>query len=213
MATLENLVNETTDIKNNVIECRDTLKQILIGKDVEVLESENKLSLLIDKIDGLDEIDTGKLWLYKYGQDCTDVTGGFTCKLTDVVTSNWSTQKVGDLTDTYIYHSSSSTRTFVSNVTSNKVDLTGYSKINFEFENIYYMDSRDYIQFTIKTDYSVNSSNVGVTWIYLSDVYKKGKKVLSIDISNLNTSYYISLHSGLYGNPCYNYIYNVWLEK
>lgn len=50
MATLKSLVDETINIKNELVECRDTLKQILINKEIEVLESENKLSNLIDEV-------------------------------------------------------------------------------------------------------------------------------------------------------------------
>ena len=58
MASLIAKVDEEFDIQNNeidslnteLVECRDTLKQILIDKNVQNLEDENKLSALIDKV-------------------------------------------------------------------------------------------------------------------------------------------------------------------
>ena len=61
MASLITKVDEEFNDKNNeidslnteLVECRDTLKQILIDKKIEGLENENKLSALIDKIKSL----------------------------------------------------------------------------------------------------------------------------------------------------------------
>ena len=50
MPTLKNLVDEVVNIENELIECRDTLKQILIDKKVEGLENESRMSSLIDKV-------------------------------------------------------------------------------------------------------------------------------------------------------------------
>ena len=77
MATLKNLVDETTNIKNNIVRCRDTLKQILIDKKIEGLENENKLSTLVDKINILDDYSPNILGLYKNGNEYTNVTGGW----------------------------------------------------------------------------------------------------------------------------------------
>ena len=49
MATLKSLVDETTNIKNELIECHGNLKNILISKYVECTDND-KLSSLIAKI-------------------------------------------------------------------------------------------------------------------------------------------------------------------
>ena len=49
MATLKSLVNETTNIKNELVECHATLKNNLIEKDVECSE-DDKLAVLVDKV-------------------------------------------------------------------------------------------------------------------------------------------------------------------
>lgn len=53
MATLKNLVDETTNIKNEIVDCHSNLSRILTSKNVEVSEEDNKLSSLIDKIEDI----------------------------------------------------------------------------------------------------------------------------------------------------------------
>ena len=77
MATLKTLVNETTNIKNELVECRDNLKQILIDKKMEGLDGNDNLSTLINKVDDFDEFIPPILYLYKNGDECMDVTGGW----------------------------------------------------------------------------------------------------------------------------------------
>ena len=49
MATLKNLVDETTNIKNELVACHSNLKNSLIEKGVECSEGDKMLSL-IDKV-------------------------------------------------------------------------------------------------------------------------------------------------------------------
>ena len=52
MATLKSLVDETTNIKNELVECHTNLKNNLIAKGVECSE-DDKMSSLVDKIDSI----------------------------------------------------------------------------------------------------------------------------------------------------------------
>lgn len=52
MTTLKNLVDETTNIKNELVSCHSNLKNNLIKKGVKC-SSTDKMSSLIDKIDGI----------------------------------------------------------------------------------------------------------------------------------------------------------------
>ena len=52
MATLEQLVNETTNIKNELKTCHSNLKNALAKKGVEVVE-EDKMSSLINKVNSI----------------------------------------------------------------------------------------------------------------------------------------------------------------
>ena len=52
MATLKSLVDETTNIKNELVECHSNLKNNLIAKGVECSE-DDKMSSLIDKLSNI----------------------------------------------------------------------------------------------------------------------------------------------------------------
>ena len=55
MATLKNLVDETTNIKNELITCHTNLRNNLIAKGVECSDTD-KMTSLIDKVDSLNVI-------------------------------------------------------------------------------------------------------------------------------------------------------------
>lgn len=52
MSTLKNLVDKTTNIKNELVECHSNLKNNLIEKGVECSDTD-KMTSLIDKVDSL----------------------------------------------------------------------------------------------------------------------------------------------------------------
>ena len=87
----------------------------------------------------------------------------------------------------------------------NKIDLTNYSHINFDVQNIESSGySRYYIKDTIDLDASCSSDNYCV-----QDSEINKRKVISIDVSNLNGEYYI------YQNDYFGMgtnIYNIWLD-
>ena len=69
MPNLNDLTNEITNIKNDIVTCHSNLKNKLIDKGVEV--TDEKLSGLIDKVD---EIKGGgnilPEWCYSSSEDC-----------------------------------------------------------------------------------------------------------------------------------------------
>ena len=74
MTTLKNLVDETTNIKNELVACHSNLKNNLIKKGVKC-SSTDKMSSLIDKIDGIvvgDNVIAGSsLQLFNYTSSTT----------------------------------------------------------------------------------------------------------------------------------------------
>ena len=89
-SSLKDLVDRQELLTNNIEVQKNTLKSILENKNVEVSEEENKLSILINKVNQLGRIPQ-KLYLYKDGDECVGTTGGFDSyekRLTTVFTKN-----------------------------------------------------------------------------------------------------------------------------
>ena len=59
MATLKSLVDETTNIKNELVECHSNLKNNLIAKGVECNDTDKMLSL----INKVENIELGRKWI------------------------------------------------------------------------------------------------------------------------------------------------------
>ena len=76
MANLKNLVDETTNIKNELVECHTNLKNNLIEKGVECSDTD-KMSSLIDKITLFDKYAPNPLMLYENGEEYVNITGGY----------------------------------------------------------------------------------------------------------------------------------------
>ena len=130
MPTLKSLVDETTNIKNEIVECRDTLRQILIDKKIQDLENENKLSILIDKVKML--IDAPSvLYLYKDGDSYTNITGGYT--INNDTASTGSDCNLTFSSDRIISNNFISNKQCRSScVTNYPIDLTNYKKLIFK---------------------------------------------------------------------------------
>ena len=68
---IEVMKNKLSDIYDYVdrelVSEANRLKNILVSKNVEVSEEENKLSILIQKVDEMENPNANKLWLYKEG--------------------------------------------------------------------------------------------------------------------------------------------------
>ena len=67
-SSLKDLVDRQELLTNNIEEQKNTLKEILISKNIEVADSENKLSILIQKVEELKE-DDSIAWLFKDGNE------------------------------------------------------------------------------------------------------------------------------------------------
>lgn len=75
-SSLKDVIDRQELLNNNIEIQKNNLKNILVGKNVEVAE-ENKLSSLIDKVNELGDAPPPPLYLYREGDECVDVTGGF----------------------------------------------------------------------------------------------------------------------------------------
>ena len=209
MATLKTLVDETTNIKNELKECYSNLKNNLVEKGVECSDSD-KMSSLIDKVN---ELGDAPLYLYKEGDECIDITGGF-----EAITlrDNGKGSITNTKETTYLYTSvqcSQALPKFAGYSTKNKINLSAYSRLIFEYDyscNTSEINNR----FGVINDKTTSSNiSIGDRFIASSSTTVVGNKIISsVDISSIKSSYYISYACG-YNNSIQTIkMYNIWLE-
>ena len=209
MATLKTLVDETTNIKDEIVECHTSLSSILTSKNVEISE-EDKMSDLISKVELLSEY-IPPLYLYKEGNECIDITGGWKGALT-YTTSYWTGgQSIGTFNDSCVNLKTSAIRSLRRICTSKKINVSNYNTLYIELNQKTSTSSYGGTQLVV-----LNSLSEQTNWIPASvKASATGVKVVySINLSNLNSSYYIGVVASVdYSGAVEADIYNIWLEK
>ena len=209
MATLKSLVDETTDIKNEIVECHSNLLSMLTSKNVEVSE-EDKMLDLIGKVDLLDEY-CPPLYLYKEGDKCIDITGDWIDKFEYEYYSTNNTALTFNSDHIYIKATGvNSADSWRGIITTNKINLSKYSKLNFEYEILQCSSSGANLNLSIDSNQSFKDGRI--SGISLNGV--TGRAIKSVLISS--TDGYIGLFSNTNGSSSYNIVfkvYNIWLEK
>ena len=213
MPTLKNLVDEVVNIKNELVECRDTLKQILIDKKIEGLENENKLSSLINKVNNLGE--NPVLLLYNVGNEYKNTTSGWELIKSNSATSGVVTKNSNNM---YLYTgttgSSSPREKSVYACAVNLINLSNYSKLYITVENVVYTD-RANITLCVNTVKHTASSAIWGSGVASKQMTTNGTH--TVDISSLTGNYYI--YVDLYASADYTSakascnIVKIWLEK
>ena len=219
MTPLKNLVDETTIIKDEIVECHSNLSSILTSKNVEVTE-EDKMSDLISKVDLLGEYDDSKLWLYKDGDECIDISGGFSFFENNSNGGSVNTKSIS-MEDSYIYASASRASTsgswWHSISTKNKIDLTGYNFLKCEITtNITSLT----VGKIINSMYVDNLQNPSGMTNYIQSVFSSNvsnnTEIVTLNISNINSIMYCGFRlcqlNASNGNTNVK-IYKIWLEK
>lgn len=194
MATLKSLVDETTNIKNEIVECHSNLSSMLISKNVEVSE-EDKMSDLIGKVDMLGEYYDGKLWLYKEGYDNTDITGGFI-----VYKNNANATPSGTFVNNEFYIELDATNGYASCGTYNKIDVSKYKTLYIDSIT----DNSNAVCCFTNAQNLVTSNRVATA---ITTTNERG--IASVDISNLSSLYYLGIGLGTSKTK----VYNIWLEE
>ena len=209
MTTLKSLVDETTNIKNEIVDCHTNLSSILTSKNVEVTE-EDKMSDLIGKVDLLGEYDNPILWLYKDGDECVKATGGFS----ESYTSGTGTTNVNKFDD-HIQLSVTGGSLHNSKVnisTINMIDISPYNKLFCTYS----VDSTGSMGIRFgcanKRDTSLESDGV-ITSYFTWDNSDIGTVTKEIDISNVNTACYINFGIQRNSGNLIGKVYKIWLEK
>ena len=221
MATLKSLVDETTNIKNELVECRDILKAKLISKNVEVSDNENRLSVLIDKVDSLGNYDDGKLWLYKDGNEFTDITGGIAVNYSPYLFKKDGNKIILQTTDSNrnnggVVDSSNTKSSGV--MLKNRIDFSKYNKLFIEVEGIdtttTYGYDNCFVSIREQIEY-LNKPEVAGFRVIGTDKHSQlntsfVKGIYELNIQNVKGSYYLHVVSSFGMNIS---IYKIWLEK
>lgn len=186
---------------------KDTLSSILTSKNVEVSE-EDKMSDLIGKVDLLGSAPPPPLYLYKEGDECVDVTGGWNFdRTTNSSTGTIQVEKRND--SIYIkVVANSSTGHGVGCKTANLINFTDYKTIHFDCD-IGHSDEYDRNYIII-----MSSSNAELVKYTLKKSTDLPRQVISLDISNIANGYIKLSASTVWNGKWGEFIlYNCWLES
>lgn len=193
------------------------LSSILTSKNVEVSE-EDKMSDLIGKVDLLGDY-TEKLYLYKDGDECIDITGGIEILFKWEV-ANYGNESFGTKYSNYIRLEANGVTSQESGIgayTANKIDLTEYSRLCFEYLSENFAHSYG-VMFSASSDKPTSCYKGDNKVAYVFETKDPTNKIttLTIDISRITGSYYISGVARASGATTCNAdlnIYKIWLEK
>ena len=212
-SSLKDLVDRQELLTNNIEEQKNTLKEILISKNVEVADSENKLSILIDKVGLFDEYIPPILYVYNQGDSRVNFKSAIQSNFTGA-TFDFQKNSTNMVISTA---NSNSTGGIITGITESYIDVTNYSKINFEYEvfssgtvNQFVFFSGNALDWDLAKDYpfevyhileniSVNVAKNGVATLNISN--QTGNKGIGFRLLSKNAT------------SCYCKITKIWLEK
>lgn len=201
MTTLKSLVDETTNIKNEIVECHSNLSSILTSKNVEVSE-EDKMSDLIGKVDLLGKY-TPPLCLYKEGNEYITFNKSWSYGISPTYTKNSDNLNVCGKG----ISSAGSNGGYV----STSIDITDYKTLNVEF--ILKTATNGSVRIGISSTSTVVNTFDANTSTTQGETFPN-KEILSLDISKLSGNKYICVGvGGLVSNTVDAYFYKIWLEK
>lgn len=181
------LLNESKQNEKNI------LSSILTSKNVEVSEAD-KMSDLIYKVNDLGEFIQPILYIYKEGDECINVTGGWdfnNCSYSSAFSKN-----NGHLTknSTNFYGTLPTYWSIYYRGTSNKIDLSNYNKLKCKISNY---TSATNSAFDIYVSYE-DANFLNKTPVASARNTTTGESVLELDISQIFSAYniFISLFCG-----------------
>lgn len=202
ISTLTSQVNNlTTEIENNKL----ALVNALIAKNIECSVDE-EYSSLITKINLLEEI-VGPRYLYKSGDICDSITGGYITKYS--FTSASATYNTSDI----LIKANAGTSGGASVIsTKSMIDITKYKYLKARV-NINSASTNGGFMLYVKKTFGTYPWNDNIA---VSDKYKTlGAATITLDISTLSGSHYIALgiDAGSSGSATMSAtVYELWLE-
>lgn len=185
---------------------KDILSSILTSKNVEVSE-EDKMSDLIGKVDLLGEY-CPPLYLYKEGDKCNDITGGWDNQVNFPLTY-WQSSTKGTFYSNYIACISSSLNA-KSLATTKKIDVSKCNKLYVEAKVPKKSGSSDVADISLST-----ALNEGGQVATLSFKVNTDYEIYELNISSLSGEYYVRIKSAANAGSsgCEVYIKKIWLEE
>ena len=153
-------------------------------------------------------------WLYRNGDPCENITGGWTND--DYTFTTWGSSYTRfQVTQTDEYMDSSATSGYTLAGTFNAIDLTNYSKVMWEIDNVTGIAGGGYPptwRLCASPAKSFSTSTETVTEVQVTET---GTHTYSIDVSSLSGLFFISFtnNSIAYsGRQLVGHILRVWLE-
>ena len=197
----QELLNSSIEVQKN------NLKNILVGKNVEVAEEENKLSSLIDKVNELGDAPSPHLYLYKEGDECVDVTGGLVQKYL----YNGSLTKNSN--HIYMKGNYGLSGGYATLSTTNTIELTRYTKL-CALVDVLSISTRGSFKLYVKQSFGDkpwdnNLGELGTTQI-------QNNMLLELDVTNFTGNYFVSFGTdgGSQGSGSVQVnVHKLWLEK
>ena len=201
-SSLKELIDRQELLTNSIESQKNTLKSILKSKNVEVSDLENKLSILIGKVNDLENPFTSHLYLYKEGDEYTSITGGWV-RYTGPSGSLTVNGTITKNTDNILLSCGSSEYSACG--VASGIDLTSYSSICIESSVKANSVSDDGI--LIITTAKTTELNYRISTVKLP---VSTKNVVRLNISNITGIKYLCFAIG--ASRSIN-TYKIWLEK
>lgn len=154
------------------------------------------------------KVPTKKLWLYREGDECDDVAGGW-------VKSGYSrgSATLTKNADNMTLSCTASGNQTATVLTANKIDVTDYSNVCIEFE---YTNSTSYGMyiFGVTSSTANTALNASTTVaLYAKDNIYSDSGIAKIDVSDVSGEYYIGASNDRWTSGNAKLIVkNVWLE-
>ena len=193
-------VIDRQELLNNSIEIqKNNLKNILVSKNVEIAEEENKLSNLIDKVNELGDAPPPPLYLYREGDECTNVTGGFE---TGMITTNGSVQKL----PTHLQLTTTSAGNYATFVTSTKINLSNYSKLVCRYKKTVVTSPRFSVGVLNSKNDNILTSSIAFS---KDETLSQDEEIIELNIIHISSGYVaINVTDRTSAS-----VFQIWLEK
>ena len=213
-SSLKELIDRQELLTNSIEVQKNTLKSILESKNVEVSEGENKLSILINKVNEFDDYAPPILYLYNEGDECVDITNGWA--LDKKATSSYgSIVLTKNSNNMYLEAPSGNNSGTTSNgyvVTSSLIDGYMYSKVKLDVE-VKINGTQAYNRFGFEIIDS--SGNVIANNLYKSYTSSRNIEELVIPrtVSEFKVRIYVNADPTASNPRHFARIYKIWLER